>query len=141
MKTHGLNSRKNRHPLYGAWSNMKTRCFNSKASNYKYYGARGITVCDRWLTFENFHQDMFATWGEGLQLDRIDVNGNYEPANCRWISASKNSKNRRNKAVTQSKYPGVSWSKSHQKWTVQINFGYFESEEEAYQTYLHKKTP
>lgn len=74
------------HPVYAAWTNMKTRCDNPDSTQYKWYGGRGITYCAAWKTFENFYNDMFDSWSEGLTLDRRDSNGNYEPANCRWIT-------------------------------------------------------
>lgn len=73
---------------------MKRRCLNPKNKNYKNYGGRGISVCDRWLVFASFLEDM----GErppNLQLDRINNDGNYEPNNCHWTSASDNSNNKR----------------------------------------------
>ena len=65
---------------------MKTRCYNIKCREYKNYGARGIQVCDRWLDINNFIEDMYPSYQEGLSLDRIDVDGNYEPDNCRWAT-------------------------------------------------------
>ena len=71
--------------LYRIWGAMKTRCQNPNASGYENYGGRGIKVCDDWQEYWPFH-DWAVTNGyaDDLSLDRIDVNGNYEPANCRW---------------------------------------------------------
>lgn len=80
---------------YNSWWGMRQRCNNSKSKFYKYYGGRGITVCDRWLnSFENFLKDM-GNRPEGMSLDRINNDGNYEPANCRWATQSDQLKNRR----------------------------------------------
>jgi hypothetical protein len=79
---------------YTTWSCMKRRCQSVENSNYRFYGGRGIKVCERWQTFENFLADM----GErpaGKTLDRIEVNGNYEPGNCKWSTHSEQVRNRR----------------------------------------------
>jgi hypothetical protein len=81
-----------RTPTHISWKSMLNRCLNPKADQYKQYGARGITVCERWRTFSNFLADM----GErpaGMTLDRINPNGDYEPSNCRWASGKAQRRN------------------------------------------------
>lgn len=89
---HGLSN----HPLYPTWSTMKSRCYNKNNISYKNYGARGIKVCDRWLnSFENFLKDMGEKPSDKHSLDRIDINGDYEPSNCRWATPEEQAINKR----------------------------------------------
>jgi hypothetical protein len=84
----------NRTPTYVSWCAMWARCTNPKLRSFKHYGGRGITVCVRWADFSAFLVDM----GErpaNTSIDRIDVNGNYEPDNCRWATASTQRRNQR----------------------------------------------
>lgn len=75
---------------------MKDRCYNRRCSNYKNYGGRGIKMCDEWLNdFMSFYNwAMSHGYIEGLTIDRIDVNGNYEPNNCRWVDMKQQQRNR-----------------------------------------------
>jgi hypothetical protein len=89
--THGLH----KHSLYKTWNNMIHRCYHSNHIHYKYYGGRGIKICDRWLnSFQNFLIDM-GERPEGTTLDRKNNDGNYEPSNCRWATPKEQIKNRR----------------------------------------------
>lgn len=81
-------------PTYTVWEGMIKRCSNPKTTHYKYYGGRGISVCERWSKFENFLSDM-GERPEGLQLDRTNNNGNYESNNCKWITKAENMRNTR----------------------------------------------
>jgi len=83
--------------LYRVWQSMKSRCYREKTLGFHNYGGRGILVCDEWKTsYEAFRDWAFANgWMEGLEIDRIDVNGNYEPDNCRWVDDKEQAQNKR----------------------------------------------
>ena len=85
-----------RTPEYITWRNMLQRCGNPRAHNYKYYGGRGIRVCDRWVnSYTDFLLDVGRKPTDEHTLDRIDVNGNYEPGNVRWATWSEQAANKR----------------------------------------------
>lgn len=84
--------------LYGIWKGIKNRCKNAKNPKYKIYGLRGISICDEWKNDFKLFYDWAINNGykENLSIDRIDVNGNYEPNNCRWVTQKEQQRNRRN---------------------------------------------
>lgn len=94
---------------YQIWASMKQRCFNPKSIGWRNYGAKGITVCDRWLLFDNFLADM----GEpkpGQSIDRFPNNtGNYEPGNVRWATAKQQARNRRNTVLEDHEPAQIRW--------------------------------
>ena len=98
-RTHGLsNSRLTGYAnrTYGIWQAMRGRCMNPNNSRWESYGGRGIMVCRRWDKFENFLFDMGEAL-KGLTLERIDVDGNYTPNNCKWATWEEQAKNKRKK--------------------------------------------
>ena len=124
--------------LRGIWKAMIYRCCSVKDAGYHRYGGRGIIVCDEWLSdFEVFFQWCISHgWAVNLQLDRRDNDGPYAPWNCRFVTRSKNLRNIR--AYGRSKYIGVYFHKSAQKWAACCrtdsktkHLGLFLSEEEA----------
>lgn len=82
-------------PEYNSWTSMRERCNNTRRPAYQWYGAKGITYCERWEKFENFLADMGPRPSPSHSLDRIDTKGNYEPSNCRWATKLEQSQNRR----------------------------------------------
>ena len=103
--THGMKGS----PEYISWQSIKTRCLNKNRKCYKNYGGRGIRVCDRWLnSFENFYKDMGPRPSPKHSIDRIDVNGNYCPENCKWATRHQQAINHRN----NKKYIGVKIQKN-----------------------------
>ncbi len=85
---------------YSSWQSIKNRCLNPTVINYNDYGGRGIIICDRWKnSFENFLQDMGNKPDKSYSIERIDVNGNYEPSNCKWATKIEQANNKRNNII------------------------------------------
>ncbi len=95
MLRHGLARKGQIAPEHRIWRGIIERCTNPNSTSYEYYGARGIRICERWMTFENFYADMGPRPSPELSIDRKDVNGHYEPGNCRWATPLEQRHNRR----------------------------------------------
>jgi hypothetical protein len=106
-------------PTYNAWREMRRRCTVCGRPSDIYYASRGISVCDRWGSFDKFLKDM-GEKPEGSSLDRIDSNGNYCPSNCRWASPTQQSRNRRSALMLE--YKGQ--TKCLKEWAEHIGINY-----------------
>lgn len=104
--------------LYRIWSAMKTRCYNKNTREWHNYGGRGIIIIKDWLeSFENFESwALQSGYKDNLSIDRIDVNGNYEPSNCRWVDAKTQARNRRNNRQDTVKITAFGETKSVIDW-------------------------
>lgn len=92
-------------PEYRSWAAMKGRCKYPSVQGFQNYGGRGISVCSRWLSFDNFLADMGPRPSPKHSIDRVDVNGNYEPGNCRWATAVEQAANKRPSSAA----PEIRW--------------------------------
>ena len=91
VKKHGATGE----PGYNSWTSMRRRCLSPIDKDWKNYGGRGITICERWSCFAAFWEDMCPSYKPGLTLGRIDNEGNYEPSNCRWETSVQQGNNTR----------------------------------------------
>ncbi|MCM3620514.1 hypothetical protein M3936_23445 [Sutcliffiella horikoshii] len=114
-KTHGLTKT----PEYQIWASMIQRCINPNDESYVNYGGRGIKVCDRWLDFYDFIMDMGYRTNPEYTIERIDVNGDYEPSNCIWDTRIVQSRNQRLRSDNTTGIRGV--TKSGKKYLVRIS--------------------
>lgn len=140
--THGMSGTK----FYKAWGSMKIRCTSNRPDYVEYYKSRGITVCSRWQTFDNFYEDMYDAYvthistngEENTTLERIDVNKGYSPDNCKWATKLEQVINRRVHKSNQSGYTGIYYVQETGKWRArgyalyrEIPLGNYATKEEA----------
>ncbi len=145
LTKHGNCSRKRATPEYNSWSAMMARCRNPKCPEFHYYGGRGITVCERWNDFRNFLSDM-GQRPEKTTLDRIKVNLNYDPSNCRWATSETQSNNCRSNILLEcfGKTQSVAqWAREVglKRQALLSRLGRKWSVERALSTPLQRKTP
>lgn len=116
IKTHGMTNT----GTYQSWEMMKQRCLNPKATKYESYGGEGITIDERWMSFESFYEDM-GDRPEGTTLDRVSNDVGYTKLNCRWATRSVQQFNRKLTDKSKSGHVGVTWCNSYNKWKASIS--------------------
>lgn len=141
----GLQHGESRTRLHGIWCHMKARCNCQTNAVYSYYGGRGIRVCEEWTTsYEAFRDWAMANgYRDDLEIDRREVNGNYEPGNCRWATRTQQMQNTRKRINAKtSQYKGVSLHSQNGTWIAQIGvlrrvvyIGSFTTEQSAARAY------
>lgn len=134
LVTHGMTGTRQ----HSIWKNMLNRCRNENGKDYPRYGGRGITVCDKWLKFEGFWEDMSEGYSDELTLDRIDNDNGYNKENCRWATDVLQRHNKKKRAGCSSAFIGVSKSREVSGFSSIIRkdhkayfLGYFSTELEA----------
>ena len=114
---HGLRHKR----IYNIWRSMRQRCMNPNCYSYKHYGAKGVSVCDEWQDPKVFSEWAYKNgYADDLTIDRIDVNGNYTPDNCRWVTQKVQQNNRRNNSLLE--YNGVTHT-THE-WSEIVHISY-----------------
>ncbi len=133
MLKHGMEGT----PTYKSWNNMMMRCYNPKRINYREYGGSGITVCDKWHTFQGFFEDM-GVRPDGTSLNRKEGSLIYSKETCEWATYSEQSFDQKRRSTNISGRTGVSFQTATSKWKAEISkdgktyfLGYFTSFEEA----------
>lgn len=106
--------------LYRCWTAMKGRCTNPNNPEYKNYGARGITFCERWSDYMLFKEDMLSSFKTGLSLDRKDNNGNYEKDNCKWSTNKEQQRNTRRNRYFDTPFGKITLTELSEKSGIQI---------------------
>lgn len=117
--THGHTRGRKNTPTFNSWLAIKARCENPKSDRYSRYGGRGITICERWKSFENFLADM-GECPDGMTIERINKDGNYEPTNCRWANITEQANNRSNNRLIE--YNGKTQTVA--EWARELGISY-----------------
>ena len=121
ISTHGASGTR----LYTCFMSMHSRCDSPTCKSYPFYGGKGISICKEWATFEPFQEWALASgYSDNLTLDRKDTDGDYEPSNCRWATATTQVRNRNAFSGGTSKYMSVSWNQQYSKWNATICIDY-----------------
>jgi hypothetical protein len=121
--------------FYRVWTNLRQRCANPNHRLYKWYGARGISFCPSWVSFDNFYLDMFDSYSSNLVLDRIDNDKGYSKENCRWVSQKLNCRNKRGNKIIQTPAGAITLAEASEIYNIsrdllsyRLSHGYSDTE-------------
>lgn len=125
--------------FYKRWVGMRNRCLNVNDKQYKHWGGRGIKICKRWEEYLNFKEDMFESFKPELSLDRINVNGDYSPENCRWATIIEQNRNKRNNTLIDTPKGKMSVIEAAEAFGIKETALHYRIKNQPYELWFVKK--
>tara|TARA_R100000544_G_scaffold34022_1_gene20681 strand:- start:127 stop:768 length:642 start_codon:yes stop_codon:yes gene_type:complete len=118
---HNMSKRSGRSRIYTSWANMKQRCLSSGRNDSKWYHEKGVSVCDKWLDFEGFLEDMGADYFDGASIERISNDDGYHKDNCKWIEFSSQARNKTDNRILTIDGVDMCMADAAEKYNINYN--------------------